>query len=298
MIADDTNAASAMVTMRYDGATPDAKAVAVFFTGDAGSSWGQVGGSSGGYVSQFASMGTAAYMLYSTGDQPPQLFVAAFSSLADTHVWQRLDASLPAPVQRFWLNPFTGAILVALDSSSTPSRLYQSDDLGKTWSAIQAPRFDFIAVLQPSGASPWHICIMAAASSGQDGTISCTVDSGHSWSNQPVLTVPSATACTQCGAAVQALRPALVAESLHIGLARDGSLLQIAYTTQNATNGLLQYTLFRLGPNATQWQSLGPIPELVLAYSATPNSGVLWALPAVGIPIDAQQRPFTADYPS
>ena len=45
-------------------------------------------------------------------------------------------------------------------------------------------------------------------------------------------------------------------------------------------DGSLQgYTLYRVTPGATQWQSLGPMPEMQVIYASAPVNELLWALP-------------------
>lgn len=158
--------------------------------------------------------------------------------------------------------------------------MYQSSDGGKNWSALHVPSdFADVAVQRPTTAGSWHVCISAPNPAGPLGNATCSQDGGQSWTSYQWP------AGSDSG------------DDFHVGLANDGSLL-VRGSAGTDAGGSPEYTLYRLTQGGTKWQSVGPVPELQIGYSDGPSAGILWALPAVGVGIDPQQRPFTADYPS
>jgi hypothetical protein len=135
MVVNDTNVASAVVEMIYDSATPDTDVTDDFATFDGGKSWSQIGASNSERVAQLASLGDTIYALTSSptddGGQP-HLFVASSATFADPRAWQRADTGLPAPIQRLWLNPRTGALLATISLIGNQPQLWQSTDGGKS----------------------------------------------------------------------------------------------------------------------------------------------------------------------
>src|SRR5262249_41031076 len=125
MIANDTNAASAVVTMMYNAGSASGSA-AEFATFDGGKSWREERPQDNGTASQFAATQPAVYEtgdfysggVYSGNTGTRHLFAAPLVTFAAMSTWQRVDTTLPAHVERFWVNPATGALLVfAYDDS-------------------------------------------------------------------------------------------------------------------------------------------------------------------------------------
>lgn len=206
--------------------------------------------------------------------------------------WQPIDSSLVAlgkSVSQFWARP-DGELLVeaATTSSSSPGTgsttptalptslgqpsldrtlLWRTDDGGAHWNLFLLPAlsnndgFGALSVQQPiAGGQPWRVCADAIAYSSRLPTgIVCTLDGGKTWTVRPYL----------CASAPCAATPAPGFAGLSETLTADGSLLMLA---PDKTSHL---GLYRLPPDSSQWQYLGPMTGSIF-YIASAHGGALW----------------------
>jgi NAD(P)-dependent dehydrogenase (short-subunit alcohol dehydrogenase family) len=108
--------------------------------------------------------------------------------------WQTLALPSGLDVSAFWLNPSTGAPLLAANrQGSENSLLFSSVDGGARWTQLPAPSSPGITwvVQPPISAAPWRIC--GATTSSYDhlqplgNTLTCSTDAGRSWTARPAL---------------------------------------------------------------------------------------------------------------
>ena len=195
--------------------------------------------------------------------------------------WHQLDEHLPTQnpesgrlVYQFWVNPETGQLLTntAVNDSTRgySVKLLTSNDGGKTWdtlplSASSATLSTHTFMVQtPVAARSWTICDVQSPNDNTSlSTVACTRDSGKTWSK--IERAPG-------------LNPQ------DIGIANDGSLLELTYDTKTYHPKSIQ----RLAPGKTAWESLGPLPQDVFAvgsslhfqYQPGNGTGYLWLLPS------------------
>ena len=248
-----------------------------FVTRNAGQMWTPM---TGPYtiLLQLATRGGATYALFS---QRPQSITQTKSSLAVSRdglrTWTSLNGAF-SPIQRFWLNRFTGAVLALTDDNGL---WWLPPGTGQSWEGFPNPPFPAgnggITVQPPFADQPWHVCSTNQAGAYLNGEpnphtedLACTADGGATWTIRHI--------------------PALANyAALVIAIADDGSVL----LEQGRSS------LYRLAPGQTTLESLGPVPpSATVVYMAGTGSGVLWSLPTyyAGQVVDAQGRVFTASY--
>jgi photosystem II stability/assembly factor-like uncharacterized protein len=167
--------------------------------------------------------------------------------------WQALTLPPHTFASDFWLNPTTGALLIA-----TSPTLFSSVDGGAHWTQLPAPSTAGIPwlVQQPQGSAPWRIC-----GAMQANTLTCSADGGQTWKARPALNLVQ-----NSPKGFQFFAPAGV-----FALTYDGAALAMAVTASSH--------VYRLPAGGSAWQDLGPAPtynDSGPRYSPTPTGGSLW----------------------
>lgn len=278
---------TALATLTYNGPGNGAgfSYAADYATFNGGKSWHQVTVEPGALYPQYqqlASLGSTIYALrWVKSSAPPDgtspFKYHVYASTDQMRTWQRADGAIADGVQRFWIDPASGAML---EETGTPEgdglvRLYASGDRGATWMQVTAPAFD-TAWAQATQSGVWRICTatLRFTVSGSGDSLYCSTDGGKTWTTRPDF--PAASSPGQ---------------EYWIGLADDGAVLTVvAYPPNAQAAQAQQFTLYRLTANAVQWQSLGAVGGWGVSYASAPSNGLL-------VVLDAQQRILTADYP-
>jgi hypothetical protein len=184
----------------------------------------------------------------------------------------------------FWLNPSTGALLIAANrQGSNDSLLFSSVAGGARWTQLPAPSTSGITwvVQPPQGAAPWRICGAVApspstSSQPQGNTLTCSSDSGQTWTTRSALNLAqNSPKGFQFYASVSVF-----------ALASDGAVLATAMAVTATSR------LYRLPTGSAVWQDLGSTPTysgLGPTYSPTSTGGALWL---------SGSEALTATYPS
>ncbi|HEX5159162.1 MAG TPA: hypothetical protein VFW17_18280 [Ktedonobacterales bacterium] len=211
---------------------------------------------------------------------------ALVASSDGLRTWHRLDKHPPTQdpisgrvsgrvVDHFWVNPETGQLLTSTADFTDVYRkwtveLETSDDGGKTWDMLplstssSPPTTHAFMVQTPSAARAWTICDMQSPNDNTSlSTVVCTRDGGKTWAK---------------------IKRATGFNPQDIGIANDGSLLELTYDTKPYYPKSIQ----RLAPGKTAWESLGPLPRNVFAvggsirfqYQPGNDTGYLWLLPS------------------
>jgi hypothetical protein len=289
ILADDLTPTTALAEMAWSAPGNGAGFTigADYATFDGGRNWRQVGIDEGSFqYQQFASVGSTIYALRADRTQSLMPPYHIWVSADRMRTWRRVDAAIPEPVTRFWLDPASGALLAQGDGGGGESlgHLYASRDHGATWTQLNPPAFTDAWAQWAPGNGAWRICTALLgymASGGGGEALACSDDGGATWSPQPALT-PGATPGPP---------------AFWLGLAHDESFLRVVPQPEGSNGPISRYTLYRLAPGLGQWQSLGDLPEMAVSYAGIPAGGVLWAAPDGGVTLDPQRRIFTADYP-
>jgi photosystem II stability/assembly factor-like uncharacterized protein len=181
--------------------------------------------------------------------------------------WQALTLPGNTSASDFWLNPITGALLVAANST-----LFSSVDGGATW--VQLPARSSAGILwlvqPPRGSAPWQIC-----GALQANTLTCSGDAGQTWAARPALNL----------AQDSPKGFEYVAPVSFFALASDGAVLAGVTADQRPAH------LYRLPAGASVWQDVGPMQTYYDSgptYAPTSTSGALWL---------RSSQVFTAAYP-
>ncbi len=182
--------------------------------------------------------------------------------------WQALPLPSGIHVSDFWLNPSTGALLLAAyGQGSVDSLLFTSVDGGVQWTPLSTPAIAQLhwVVQAPQGDKPWRMCGAAAPaddpSPPEENTLTCSNDGGQTWASRPALNLAA-----NPGKNPQAAAPAGV-----FALTSDGAALAVV---GGATDHL-----YRLPAGGAAWQDLGPAPMYSQPgpmYFPTPTGGALW----------------------
>ena len=181
--------------------------------------------------------------------------------------WRLIDPPQNQTVDAttFWLSPFSSALLAQYGEPGEVASLWSSPDGGAHWSQLTLPDLYAFAAYSvgyfamiPGAGKPWTICsdtiVLSGSVIGGDPLV-CSRDDGKTWSRLPAFTATSsATDGSQSTpGAINVAADAAAANSQDIGrvgaMASDGALLALA------PGGL-----YRLTPDAQQWQSLGATP--------------------------------------
>jgi hypothetical protein len=218
--------------------------------------------------------------------------------------WTAIDGSIMRQSghryipQQFWLNPNNGNFLVeTLDQSNNAAlALWHSEDAGAHWQPFGQPpatggNAPFL-VQAPASGQPWHVCLAGYDLTGQgQNTLVCTSDNGAEWTSRVALNPPSAPP-------VQGKGPGPSIGSAEVfAIGGDGAVLAVAAQGVATDGSITSYALYRLPQGASQWQSLGTVPEFSVLYVPTPGNGMLWAVPSQQFPLDPHNRTFTVPYP-
>jgi hypothetical protein len=264
--------------------------VGLMTTTDGGVSWQAAPPQPFVRLDQLDSRGGAIYAIRETADNSNSVEYHLWVSNDHMRTWRRLDHDITQPVAGFWLQPDgDGILLVTSDGApGGSSDLWSSADGGFTWRSLtvtvpgglppyMTARLSDPAVRPVGIVARWlqgqpHICASRVVEGSSTPDVICSTDGDASWHARP--TPP-----------LSASRGSAVNINL-VGITNDGALL--------ATSGGV---LYRLAASASQWQSLGPLPNAHVYYAPAQGGGVLWAAPDVlGKPYDPQNRIFTADY--
>jgi photosystem II stability/assembly factor-like uncharacterized protein len=239
--------------------------VANYATGDGGHSWRLLPERIHYFITELASTPGVVYALRAEPDLGPLLY----SSHDGMRTWRQIGAQITGLPDSFWLDPSSGALLVAATAGAGTPQLWRSDDGGQTWAQLSPPAFASLAVQAPAAGQPWHICVASyaqGASTSQINSLACSADGGQTWTPRP------ARGGIQAGGnGSSALQDSLLA------IADDGAILWSVYNHDGSA------ALYRLMPGATVWQSLGSVPSAggqvhTLTYEPAPGKGMLWAL--------------------
>ena len=200
------------------------------------------------------------------------------SSVDGLKTWQPIDATLIAAKnypEVLHYNPTNGSLLVQTDTDA----IYTSTDGGKTWLAASTPGLKGI-VVSPDN-TQWRLCGLSFSSSGSDvvNTLQCSDDGGQSWSVLPALDIQ--TNCAPCSNNFTGMS---IQQMYLESVLPDGTVMGVAKTSEDAPSSVdiaenhANFSLYRLTPKGTQWQSLGPLPfhddvYPVVNFTAT---GQLW----------------------
>jgi hypothetical protein len=189
--------------------------------------------------------------------------------------WQALALPSGIALSAFWLNPATGALLLAANrQGSADSLLFASVDGGARWTQLPLPSSAQMAwvVQTPQGGTPWHICSVATSlDNSQVYTLTCSSDGGQSWATRPALNLVQNSPKGQH-----------VASATVLALASDGAALATVFESS--------VHIYRLPAGGAVWEDLGPAPTSSNpTYYPTPTSGVFWL---------SGSDVFTAKYPS
>ena len=288
LAVDALDPARAVVSLMLDNAQAPTTTYVAYTTLDGGASWQLLTGTQGG-VTQIITVRGATYLLLNTAT------TAHIEVSTDgLRSWHTADADILRPtasdtsgerISRLWGNPYTGELLALALAGGSPKQpsLWSSVDGGQHWSRIAAQLNAEYAV-QPAG-TVWRFCAYVYAG-GPDAAHPDQVQCATTSTPQQPTTRPGLTSAL-------AASPRAV-----VGIAGDGALLAIGSTPNTlCCKSGASHELYRLPADASQWQDLGPLPEFTATLAATPGTGMLWSLPAVGIILDQQQRFYTATLP-
>jgi hypothetical protein len=292
----DPNTAVTQVVSYASSCVPavDCTGYQLFVTHDAGNSWQTVrlpAEPSNAYppYANLASLATARGVTYALFHTPPrstsQERYTLVISRDGLRTWTAIDQAL-APVERFWINPVTGAILALTQEGSFDADIFWlTRDTGQHWTRLADPPFpielDDPAVQTPFANQPWHICGANPSPTYDTGDpnphtddLACTTDGGATWQVRHIAGLPTFD---------------------FIALADDGALL----LEQGFGSGQSSVNLYRLAPGQTAPDPLGPVPPSIPAsYAPGSGAGMLWALPRypTSPPGNAPDRIITATY--
>lgn len=278
---DAVNPATVVVSAQWiaEGASPDPSHNSRFVSFDYGAQWqtrdfGQSFDLGQQIASDAAGIYAVGYAQQSAGT------LGLFVSHDQMQSWQQLTLPVSQPVAAFWLDPATGALLVATDGQSGADPfLLKSADGGATWAQVQVPDLgpkgrQWAAAIAQDGQT-WLICAAASALSGAHGNaLTCSSDGGTTWATRPGLDLGQ-----NSPKGFQFYAPADL-----FGLTSDGTVLATAITTSTH--------VYRLLPGQSAWQDLGPQPDTnnpSPGYAPTTAGGAFWY---VGNTV------YTAAYPS
>ena len=193
--------------------------------------------------------------------------------------WQPIDSGLIAvgqSVTHFWIHS-DGQLLAEVTPTAqnaqgnvfpTSYTLWTSHDSGAHWQHLPLPTITgnepyhgFIAQ-QSTSPGPWRICADYAANEHESiGSIVCTFDSGRTWTVRRTLCVQNP--CT--------VNPSNTMIEIDGALTSDNSILVGALAPGSNDH----FGLYRLPPDSSQWQYLGPMTGGIF-YIASARGGVLW----------------------
>jgi hypothetical protein len=183
--------------------------------------------------------------------------------------WQTLALPSGLDVSAFWLNPSTGAPLLAANrQGSENSLLFSSVDGGARWTQLPAPSSPGITwvVQPPISAAPWRIC--GATTSSYDhlqplgNTLTCSTDAGRSWTARPALNLTQ-----NSPKGFQVYAPVTI-----LALTSDGAVLATALIYDRPV------ALYRLPASGSGWQDIVPVSAdpASATYAPTTTGGALW----------------------
>lgn len=233
---------------------------------DGGQSWRVTSPAPQNAPGQIASAGPNVYGRYRNSSENDALEVSADGLVT----WRDITPPIPHTLggyifEGFWVNPVSSSVLVETNSMANQPTLWFSNDVGAHWSSVSIP---FAASLgggrgvaaKAGGATAgaWTICL-PNTSNYNNGSISCSIDSGATWRTLPGLYDPG----------LRGLDAAAIAD--------DGAVLALGM-------GDTFMRVYRLAPGATRWQNLGDAPETMgqLVYARVSGAqGELWSFPDI-----------------
>lgn len=176
----------------------------------------------------------------------------------------------------FWLNPANGGLLVKdIDA------FWSSGDAGAHWSKISVPGMaspsENVVVQAPVAGESWRLCAAndddRNLKNPRPNTLTCSMNGGNTWISLPGLNVSFTNA-----------KGTFVWPTDVFAWADDGALLAMSSDSYHMK-------VYRMMPDARQWQSLGPEPgpSASVQFYPGPGGDVLWAWTNAGL--------FTASYP-
>jgi hypothetical protein len=233
---------------------------------DGGAAW-RLSSAQAPIASQLATRGVRTYAILAMQNASGSSISVGFSD-DQLRTWHALDANLPSTNPRaLWINPGDGLLLVETWPDGGAVQMWSTGDEGMHWSELPLPLrgIEEFAVQQPAAGQPWRVCASfygGDTSNTSDSVLACTSDLGRTWTQEPAIFPPSASA----SASASTMPPLEM-----VGLPADGSLLVVRGTD-----------LYRLPTGATRWQAVGSLPPAgaSLAYAPMTAGGVLWAFPA------------------
>ncbi len=232
-----------------------------YISGDGGATWRAMPGETG--IASLATIGARTYALASGASS----LLLSDDGLAS---WRAVGPSMARTSFFYlWPNLRTGALLLG-DGSN---HLWRTENGGASWTEITLSRN--IQTNEGEGAwlpslGAWRICGQEQVSDPASAPIQCTTDLGKTWTTQPYLN--QIVTCENCGKD----GGSLVSQQgcYPMAMTPDGSMYSWCQPTATVTQGLTPaWNLYRLAPNATQWESLGAPPSSVSRPFATPLSG-------------------------
>lgn len=286
------------VTWAPMGASPGLSSYASYATLDGGATWHQLTGPYPYLVRQLATIAGVTY-----ADLSIQLPGSGGDELATSNdglrTWQPLPQTqtfgLGNGNSGFWLDPKTGALLIE-GTPSAGTSLWRSDDRDMHWTQVMAsPALTdpsaVVLVQTPQAGASWHLCIATSPGDGRtpSNSLTCSLDGGQTWSARPGLNV----------AFNNPSKGTFYAPTDVFAIDDSGAVLADV-SVSDFTNNTIATTLYRLAPQARQWQRIGSYAgqAFPIELYSTASGDILWAdgQPVIG-ESSLPQGWFFAPYP-
>ncbi len=250
------------------GAPPEAITAMCYISLDSGAHWHALAGHR--VITQMASYQGRLYAAARAMTSQTDMVSDVWESDDQLQSWRPLHVAAAAVNPAFWLNPVNGALL-AMNFPPVDATISMalSGDGGATWNTRTLPATipstgDLVIAPAPNGAQ-WRLCATVQASAaGSMNTLQCSADTGQTWAPVPI---PNITDYSPKGFT-------FIAGTDVFAIMSDGSLLA-SVLTNSGTGG---EALYRLPPNARQWQAIGSVSGdmIRMTTSTGPGDGMLW----------------------